>query len=92
MGLTACRYGLLLYVIAIVGCAGPSPDTHRQFVNEALPESEIVIVRAISADIHSIDGERLKHPESDKYYSEIYLPPGQHEIIIYGFYPASPDC
>ena len=83
MALAACRYGLLLFAIAIVGCAGPAPDTHKEFVNEALSESEIAIVRAVSADIHSIDGARIKHPDSDKYYSEIYLPPGQHEIIIY---------
>lgn len=83
MTLATYRYGLLLFVIAIVGCAGPAPDTHREFVNEALQESEIAVVRAVSADIYSIDGARLKHPDSDKYYSEIYLPPGQHEIIIY---------
>lgn len=81
MALAACRYGLLLFVIAIVGCA--APDTHREFVNDALDVSEIAIVRAASADIHSIDGTRLEHPDSHKYYSEIHLPPGQHEIIIY---------
>lgn len=68
----------------------PAPHrTHREFVSEGLSESDIAIVRAISAEIHSIDGTRLKHPDSDKYYAEIHLPPGQHEVTIYRMFGVS---
>ena len=83
MALAALRYVFLFLILAIFGCAGPEPDTHREFVKEDLSESDIAIVRSISAQIYSIDGARLEHPDSHKYYAEIQLPPGQYELTVY---------
>lgn len=77
------RIGVLLALLTLAGCAGPAPDTHTAFVDQALPEAEYAIVRAVSAELRAIDGKRLKHPDSDKYYARIHLPPGRHEIVIY---------
>jgi hypothetical protein len=88
----ALRSGLtwiLLSMLALAGCAGPAPDTHREFVDQTLPASEIAIVRSVSAEIRSIDGARMKHPDSGKYYAEIHLPPGRYEIVLYRMFGVS---
>lgn len=79
----------LVLLLAFTGCAGPTPDIHKGYVGENQPVAEIAIVRAVTAGIHTMDGEELKHPEKDKYYKEVYLPPGQHTITLYRWFAVS---
>lgn len=75
--------------VALAGCAGPAPDIHRGFVGDSQSVSDVAIVRAVTAAIHEIDGKELKHPDSKKYYREVYLPPGPHTITLYRWFAAS---
>jgi hypothetical protein len=79
----------LVVLLALAGCAGPTPDIYKGYVGENQPVAEVAIVRAVTAGIHTIDGEELKHPETDKYYKEVYLPPGQHTITLYRWFAVS---
>ena len=83
------RVAFLLLLAALTGCAGPTPDIHRGYVGETQPESQVAIVRGVTAGIHEIDGEELKHPEPDKYYKEVHLPPGEHTITLYRWFAVS---
>jgi hypothetical protein len=78
-----------LFFIALSGCAGPTPDIHKEYIDTGQPVSEVAIIKAVTAGIHKIDGKELKHPAPDKYYKEIYLPPGQHTVTLYKWFAAS---
>ena len=79
----------LLFLIVLTGCAGLTPDIHREYVDQNQSVSEVAIIRAVTAGIHKIDGKELAHPDPDKYYREVHLPPGQHTITLYKWFAAS---
>jgi hypothetical protein len=83
------KSALLLIYITLAGCAGLTPDIHRNYVDRNQSASKVAIVRAMTASIHKIDGKELKHPDPDKYYSEIHLPPGPHTITLYRWFAVS---
>ena len=89
MLLAHSRPALLFILIVLTGCAGPTPDINREYVDRNQPASEVAIVRAMSAAIHKVDGKEVKHPDPAKYYKEIHLPPGQHTITLYRWFGAS---
>lgn len=80
---------LFLFVAALVGCAGLTPDIHKGYVGEDKSESEVAIVRAVTAAIHKIDGNKVKHPDPNKFYQEVHLPPGLHTITLYRWFGVS---
>ena len=80
---------LILCFIALTGCAGPTPDIHKEYIDAARPVSEVAIIRAVTAGIYKIDEKELKHPDPDKYYKEVHLPPGQHTVTLYKWFAAS---
>lgn len=80
---------LLSCAITLAGCAGLTPDIYRGDVGKDAQQSEIAIVRGETAAIYEIDGTKLKHPDSERYYREVYLPPGEHTIKLYRWFGVS---
>jgi hypothetical protein len=83
------KSGFLLFFLALTGCGSLEPDIHKEYVGANQPASEVAIIRAVTAGIYKIDEKELKHPDTSKYYKEIYLPPGQHTISLYKWFATS---
>lgn len=80
---------LLSCAIILAGCAGLTPDIYREGVGNDAQQSEVAIVRGETAAIYEIDGTKLKHPDSERYYREVYLSPGEHTIRLYRWFGVS---
>jgi len=79
----------LLSILTLSGCASLTADVHKEFINESTPPEDIAIIRAETASIHEIDGITIKHPDANRYYKEIHLPPGSHTITLYRWFAVS---
>jgi hypothetical protein len=83
------KLALLSCAIILAGCAGLTPDIYRGYVGKDAQQSEVAIVRGETAAIYEINGTKLKHPDSERYYREVYLPPGEHTIRLYRWFGVS---
>lgn len=80
---------LLLLTFVLAGCAGLTPDSYKGYTGETKPESEVAIVRDVSARIHEIDGKKIEHRSSRKYYRDAHLTPGKHTITLRRWFTVS---
>ena len=72
------------------GCAGQIPDVYHGYPGEVRPDTELAIVRGVSAVLVKVDGKPLNpHPDPNKYYHEARLLPGQHTLTLYSYFMVS---
>ncbi len=80
---------VLLSALLLAGCAGLVPEVYTGYVDERGNLSKVAVVKSATAGIYEINGNKIKHPDSEKYYSEVYLSPGEHTIRIYRWFGVS---
>lgn len=73
----------------LAGCAALTPDIYRGYIEKDAQQAEVAIVRGETAAIYEINGTKLKHPDSERYYREVYLSPGEHTIRLYRWFGVS---
>jgi hypothetical protein len=82
MTLRLQKWVLLALVLTLVGCVGLTPDVYRGYAGEEKPKMEVAIVRAVSAEMHQIDGKKIQHSDPKKFYRDAHLLPGEHTIML----------